>query len=265
MRILVTNDDGVDSPGLLAVAQALTDAGCTLNVVAPSADYSGSGSGLGSIQHGRQVGCREHSLPGLGCPVVAVDAPPVFAVLAAMTGLFGPRPDLVVSGINDGFNTGRMLMTSSTVSAAMAAGSLGARGLAVSAGFAPAGRIDTAAQVAVHATRWMTEHSPSRTVLNVNVPDRDLHAIRGARTGELAPRGLMGLKLSRSGDAITLERFENSAGLGTSTDADLVDRGYVALSVLPGISGPPAGGYRVDPAAAIEAGLRSAAPTELPR
>ncbi|GAA3950736.1 5'/3'-nucleotidase SurE [Gordonia caeni] len=260
MRILVTNDDGVDAPGLLAVAQALTAAGFTLDVVAPSADYSGSGSGLGSIQHGRRVGCRELSLPGLARPAVAVDAPPVFAVLAAMTGLFGPRPDLVISGINDGFNTGRMLMTSSTVSAAQAAGALGARGLAVSAGFAPAGRVDTAAHVAVHATRWMVEHSAARTVLNVNVPDSDLEDLRGVRACGLAPRGLMGLKLSRSDEAITLERFENSEGLGLGTDADLIRQGYVTLSLVPATAaGAP--DDRADPAAAIEAELHAAPAT----
>ncbi|MGO3325442.1 5'/3'-nucleotidase SurE [Gordonia sp. (in: high G+C Gram-positive bacteria)] len=261
MRIMVTNDDGIEAAGLRSLALALTASHHSFQVVAPSTDFSGSGSGLGSIEHGIEIAYSEHSIAGIDAEAFAVDAPPTFAVLAACAGLFGPRPDLIVSGVNDGFNTGRFLSTSSTVSAALAAGSLGARGLAVSTGFAPNGRTDTASQVAVHAVDWMLTHSAPRTVLNVNVPDLGLHELKGVRTGPLAPRGLMGLRLTRSSDAIILERFENGDSLGTDTDAALVRDGYVALSVLPSISETSMVSTSADPAEPIEDALRTVAPS----
>ncbi|MDT0201666.1 5'/3'-nucleotidase SurE [Nocardioides sp. AE5] len=255
MRILLTNDDGIDAPGLAVLGRALADAGHDLVVAAPATDRSGTGSGLGTIEDGAEIAVTEHQLPDLpGVSATAFDAPPSFAVLAACTGVLGPRPDLVVSGINDGFNTGRLLLTSSTVGAALNAGSLGVRGLAISAGFAPDHRFDTAAQVAVSAVEWLIEHAAPRTVLNVNVPNLGIEEVKGVRMAALAPRGLMGLRLNPTAGAIRLERFANTEGLGEETDAALVQAGYVAISVLPSVSraADPAGN---DPAAAVEAAL----------
>lgn len=239
VRILVTNDDGVDAPGLTALAQALGAAGHHIEIAVPASDRSGTGSGVGSIEHGTEVAFDQRELPGLpGVPVHVVDAPPSFAVLAGCTGVLGPRPELVVSGINDGFNTGRFLLASSTVGAALAAGSLGVRGLAISAGFAPDHRFDTAARIAVEAVGWMIESSRPRTVLNINVPDLGIDEVRGVRMASLAPRGLMGLRVSRGDRVLRMERYVNTEGLGVDTDAALVHDGYVSVSVLPSISDP---------------------------
>lgn len=260
MRILVTNDDGIESPGLIALTRILVERGHEVQVVAPVRDYSGSGSSLGSIEDGLRIDYRDHRIPGLDVPAVAVDAPPVFAVLTAFTGLFGERPGLVVSGVNDGFNTGRLVVTSSTVSAAMAAGALGARGLAVSTGFAPHGRHDTAAQVAARAAEWLITESAPRTVLNVNVPNLAFDELKGVRTGGLAPRGLMGLRLIKSDDVITLERFENAEGLGEDTDSQFVADGYVAVSLLPSVSRAETAPDGSDPGAAVQRLLTEASP-----
>lgn len=233
MRILLTNDDGIDAPGLLAVASALAADGHDLSVAAPASDRSGSGSGLGSIAHGAEIAVTEHTLRGLpGVPAVSVDAPPAFAVLASCTGVLGPRPDIVVSGINEGFNTGRLILTSSTVGAVLMAGSLGVRGLAISAGFAPDHRYDTAAEVGAAMVAWLMEHSAPRTVLNLNVPNVSIDELRGVVTAPLSPRSLMGLRLERSEGAVRLHRFENVDRLGTDTDSSLVLEGYAAVSFL---------------------------------
>jgi 5'-nucleotidase len=197
-------------------------------------------------------------LPGLpDVPATAVDAPPVFAVLAACTGALGARPDLVISGINDGFNTGRFLLASSTVGAALAGGALGVRGLAISAGFAPHHRFDTAAMIAVRTAEWMIEHSAPRTVLNVNVPDCGVEEIAGVRCAELAPRGLMGLRLDRRESELVLRQFVNDDGLGEGTDAALVAAGYVAVNALPSLSRVAHGDAAARSAEAIECGLRT--------
>lgn len=259
MRILVTNDDGIDGPGLVPLTRALLDAGHQVDVAVPATDRSGTGSGIGSIEHGTEVGFAEREMPGLpGVSARVFDAPPSFGVLASCSGILGPRPELVVSGINDGFNTGRFLLASSTVGAALAAGSLGARALAISAGFAPAHRFDTAARVAVETVRWMIDHSRPRTVLNVNVPNLDVEQLKGVRLAGLAPRGLMGLRIERTESSLRLERYENTEGLGEGTDAALIRDGYVSVSVLPSISevrGVDAG--TAGPAAAVEQALRA--------
>lgn len=236
MRILVTNDDGVASEGLHAIAASLAADGHDVVVVAPSSDLSGSGSSLGTLEDGARVGCRPVELPELpAIPVWSIDAPPSFAVLAAASGQFGDRPDLVVSGINPGPNTGRMILGSSTVGAVLTANAIGTRGVALSCGFPPDHRFDTAARVGVTVVDWFVEH-PLFDALNVNVPDCDLAEIRGVRMAPLAPRGLMGLRLERETDAIVLRRYTQSNRLGEDTDSDLLSRGFVAVSALRGLT-----------------------------
>ncbi|WAL49275.1 5'/3'-nucleotidase SurE [Rhodococcus pyridinivorans] len=233
MRILVTNDDGIDAPGLHAVAQALRADGHELTIVAPDVEYSGSGSSLGTLEDGAEIRYEKRLFEALrDVPTISVQAPPAFAVFCACAGLFGPAPDLVVSGINPGHNTGRMIMYSSTVASALSAAGFGVRGLAVSCGFPPDHRFDTAATVAVDAVRWMIEASEPRTVLNINVPDMDLSELKGVRMAPLASRGLLGLSFETGPESIRLLRHANTDRLGTGTDSALVRDGYVAVSAL---------------------------------
>src|SRR5262245_46387108 len=124
----------------------------------------------------------------------ALNAPPAMCVLAARLGGFGEPPDLVVSGINPGCNTGRAVLHSGTVGAALTAANFGGRGLAVSLDVP--GRLDpsaprhwrTAAAVAAAAIDWLAEAGPG-VVLNLNVPDRPPERLAGARAATLAPFG----------------------------------------------------------------------------
>jgi 5'-nucleotidase len=237
MRIMVTNDDGIGSPGLHALVRALHAAGHRIEVAAPLTDHSGSGSSLGTLEHGAVVDFEETRLAGLpDVRVLGFDAPPSFAVFALRTGTFGPPPDVVVSGINPGHNTGRLILNSSTVGAALTAVATGTRAVAVSCGFAPTHRFDTAAAVTVAAVEWLIEHSAPRTLLNINVPDVDLSELKGARMTKLAPRGLMGLSLQRSATSVRLLRFDNTEKLGVGTDSAAVFDDYVAVSALRGLT-----------------------------
>jgi 5'-nucleotidase len=133
IRILVTNDDGVESAGLHALVRALIDDGRDVMVVAPARDMSGSGAAIGRIHLDERIDAQPVELPGLdGVPAYAVDGPPGLCVLAARLGGFGHRPELVVSGINPGCNTGRAVLHSGTVGGALTAANFGGRGLAVS-------------------------------------------------------------------------------------------------------------------------------------
>ena len=133
MKVLVTNDDGVDSPGIHALARALVAAGHDVVVVAPDRDFSGSGAAIGKVHLDESIDAAKVELPDLpGIPAYAVDGPPGLCVLAARLGGFGDPPDIVVSGINPGCNTGRAVLHSGTVGAALTAANFGGRGLAVS-------------------------------------------------------------------------------------------------------------------------------------
>ena len=133
MTILVTNDDGVASAGLHALVRALVDGGREVIVVAPDRDMSGSSAAIGFIHADEHIDSKRVELPGLpDVPAYAVDGPPGLCVLAARLGGFGVRPDLVVSGVNPGCNTGRAVLHSGTVGAALTAANFGGRGLAVS-------------------------------------------------------------------------------------------------------------------------------------
>ncbi|MFF0816778.1 5'/3'-nucleotidase SurE [Rhodococcus sp. NPDC003318] len=233
MRILVTNDDGIDAPGLHALATALKRGGYEITIAAPRKECSGSGSSLGTLEHGAEIAYEQRRYDHLaGVDAFSLDAPPAFAVFAACAGVFGAPPDLVVSGVNPGPNTGRMILNSSTVAAALTASTLGTRAIAVSCGFPPEHRFDTAGQVAVSVVRWMIEHGAPRAVLNVNVPDLDLADVKGVRMAPLAPRGLLGLTFDRTSEAVRLLRFSNTERLGTATDSALVRDGYVAITPI---------------------------------
>jgi 5'-nucleotidase len=133
MKVLVTNDDGVASPGLHALARALVDDGFDVIVVAPDREMSGSAAAIGQVHVEEGIDAERVDLPRLdGVPAYAVAGPPGLCVLTARLGGFGDPPDLVVSGINPGANTGRAVLHSGTVGAALTAANFGCRGLAVS-------------------------------------------------------------------------------------------------------------------------------------
>ena len=238
MRILVTNDDGYTAEGLVAVAGALVSAGHDVFVVAPVSERSGSGSSLGSIENGKRIPMVETHLPDdPAVPVYALDCPPALAAIAACAGTFGPPPDLVISGVNPGHNTGRSILFSSTVGALLAARVAGVGGAAVSCGFEPAGRYDTAAEVAVRVADWMIRTGNTRLMLNVNVPDVDFADLRGVAATKLGARSMFSLRTERADGGVLLRRDERSSGFRPCTDSAAVADGYVSVTALQGITG----------------------------
>ncbi len=127
MRVLLTNDDGVDSPGLAALAEALAARGHEVDVVAPAANQSAVAR---SITLGRDLIVEERAVGGAG-RALAVDGTPVDCVRIALLGLV-PRPDIVVSGANLGLNAGDDVTYSGTVAAALEAALMGLPAIAVS-------------------------------------------------------------------------------------------------------------------------------------
>lgn len=162
-RILVTNDDGVHSEGIKALADAMRPLGDVI-VVAPLAEASAIGHAL-TLRRPLRLETMAHN-------VHAVDGTPTDCVNIAITSVLRGMPDLVVSGINKGWNLGDDVTYSGTVSGAFEAALLGSPGIAVSlqrtGDVFDFGESARAAQIV--ATAVLEKGLPSRTFLNINVP-----------------------------------------------------------------------------------------------
>lgn len=163
--VLVTNDDGIESPGLIALARALEVAGYEVVVAAPASDMSGAGAAIGPVDP--LVPMRRVIVDGVRGPGFAVKAPPAMIVIAAVSGAFGPPPGAVVSGINAGVNLGRAILHSGTVGAALTGQNLGLP--AVAASSQTGGDWDVAARFAVTVLRELLLAGVA-TMANLNVP-----------------------------------------------------------------------------------------------
>jgi 5'-nucleotidase len=179
MHILVTNDDGVAAPGLLALAQALRSLG-KVSVLAPERNWSASGH-VKTLH--RPLRVKEVKLAD-GTPAQASDGAPSDCVALALMGLVDKPVDLVVSGINPYANLGYDLTYSGTVTAAMEAVIAGVPALAVSVDGSeenPVGDYGPVARTALKLAEMVMAHGglPANVLLNVNVPALPEEAIRG--------------------------------------------------------------------------------------
>jgi 5'-nucleotidase len=162
-RILVTNDDGVQSEGIKALAAALTPL-AEVTIVAPTGEASAIGHAL-TLR-------RPLRIEALAPNVHAIDGTPTDCVNIAVTQVFKGMPDLIVSGINNGWNLGDDVTYSGTVSGALEGALLGIPSIAISAQRVP-DRLDftASAQTAALAARAVLERGmPKFTFLNINVP-----------------------------------------------------------------------------------------------
>src|SRR5690606_17741110 len=162
MRILVSNDDGYTAPGLEALVQALQGLG-ELTVVAPETNHSGASN---SLTLNRPLTVRAAAI-GFVC----VNGAPADCVHGALTGLLDARPDLVVSGINNGANMGYDTLYSGTVAAAAEGYLFGIPAIAFSLVQKGWEHLDSAARVARKmAEQHMRSPLPDYTLLHVNIP-----------------------------------------------------------------------------------------------
>jgi 5'-nucleotidase len=250
MRILVTNDDGIDSLGLHVLARAMVEFGEVV-VVAPDTEYSGASAAIGALQ---QIRPEVHRMAIEGIDAAwAVEGPPALCVTFARLGAFGPQFDLVVAGINPGANVGRSVYHSGTVGAALTARNAGTPAVAVSQSVADGGvegqgadeglegqLWDSAATVASSVVGALVKEGPAAPVaINLNVPNLPVDQIRGWRWTTV------GSKPSRPIASVVLEAKPGHPGsykvrmawganvsLPPETDGGAIQLGYVSLSVV---------------------------------
>ena len=175
-RILVANDDGIDAPGIGALAAALAPVGDVV-VVAPDREQSGSAHSL-TLHHPLRV--KE-----LGPDRFAVQGTPTDCINLGIFHLMKDhRPDLVVSGINHGYNLGDDVTYSGTVAAALEAALLEVPSFAISRSSEPPLDFTAAGEIACVVARQILERGlPADTLLNVNVPPGGRGAMRITRQG----------------------------------------------------------------------------------
>jgi len=180
MHILVSNDDGYTAPGLQALAQALDGLG-ELTIVAPETNCSGSSN---SLTLNRPLWVRQ-AQNGFHY----VNGTPSDCVHIALTGLLDRRPDLVVSGINNGANMGEDTLYSGTVAAATEGYLFGIPAIAFSLVEKDWAHLDGAVRIArALVERQLRAPLSAPMLLNVNIPAVDYHAIRETRVTRLGRR-----------------------------------------------------------------------------
>lgn len=237
MRLLLTNDDGIGSPGLHALARHLLRDGHDVVVAAPDQDMSGASAAIGRLHADQHIDVAATEIPGTGgFEGYAVAGPPGLAAMAACLGAFGAPPEVVVSGVNTGLNTGRSVLHSGTVGAALTAQSFGTCGLAISIEPTEPWHWDTACEHAAAALAWLAERAPTRTVLNVNVPGRPRDGVKGVRWAKLDRFGSVRAAVAESGrNRLQFEFHESGRELDPESDTALVADGYVTLTALHGV------------------------------
>ncbi|ACZ31780.1 Survival protein SurE [Xylanimonas cellulosilytica DSM 15894] len=242
MLALITNDDGIASPGLVVLARVAQAAGYDVVIAAPKAESSGASAALHGAELDGRLMVEPAEPPGLpdGVRAFAVSADPALITFSAAYGAFGARPDLVLSGVNRGPNVGNAVLYSGTVGAALAATSLGIRAVAVSLDAADPVHWDTAEQVAAHALAWFATVDAGRRTLNVNVPDLPPGELRGLRQAPLASFGAVHarvvpadpLEAGRRGDDVVIRYEGTERHTEPESDAGMLDAGWATATLL---------------------------------
>lgn len=240
MRALVTNDDGIDSPGLAPLVDVARAAGYDVVVAAPATEHSGASAALFGIDAKGRVAVERRRAPGVADDVDcwAVGGAPALVAFLAAHDAFGARPDVVLSGVNWGPNTGHAVLHSGTVGAALAALTFGIRAMAVSSGAHRPRHWATAGLVAAHALRWLEGRPAGEGVLNVNVPDVPAELLRGVRVAPLAPFGVVEARVERHlgedgvGGELQLGYSGLDVGDDATSDAGLLAAGWATVTTL---------------------------------
>lgn len=226
LKILVTNDDGIQAPGLRALVTALQDM-ATVTVVAPHTERSAAAQSLTLRQpiYYDQIAEREFSVEGT----------PADAMILAFNTLLKERPDLVISGINRGANMGENVYYSGTVGAAMEAAinrtpaiamSLAAR--AKEADFGPAAKF-----ARTLAPFVMQEGLPKGVLLNVNVPQKWSGEVRFTRQSSKITRNLLQPGADPRGRRyFWLHEQQLTDGIEPDTDQAAVRDGAISITPL---------------------------------
>ncbi len=233
-RILVSNDDGVRSPGIAAVAQILQAIG-EVSIVAPAENHSGAGH---SIITSQPIFREDLTLPN-GMKAIGLTATPASTMNVAIQNIARPRPDLVVTGINRGYNLGFSGYLSGTIGGAREAAMHGVPAIATSMAEAavPRDLVPAAEEVLGVARRVKQWGLPANTFLNVSIPAMTKGVYKGNMlTTQALQRGgderFAESKHPSSGRVIYWNVYKEGGNAPEGTDIWAVANGYVAVTPM---------------------------------
>jgi 5'-nucleotidase len=235
MRILLTNDDGINAPGLVVlekIARAFSD---DIWIVAPMEEQSGAGH---SLTLARPLRLRQH-----GEKHYSVSGTPTDAVMMAIGHLMrDQRPDLILSGVNRGANLGEDVTYSGTVSAAMEGAISGVRSIALSQVYAQEGLGDAipfeaAERWGARVVRALLDHpETARTLINVNFPALPASAVKGMKVARQGFHDVYRTSIVGGTDPRGYDYFwfglNHSDSVPADTDLAAVADGYIAITPL---------------------------------
>ena len=235
MHILVTNDDGVQAPGLLTLAQEMRKLG-KVTVLAPDRNWSASGH-VKTMDRPLRV---KDVILADGTPALASDGAPSDCVALALLGVVTEKVDLVVSGINPNANIGHDVTYSGTVTAAMEAVIDGVKGIAVSLDSKPGhGELDygPAAHMAARvAAKVLVDGLPEGVFLSINVPylpEEQFKGIQITRQGLRVYRDALDARKDPRGRAYYWIGGDLPTGVDEAgTDFGALQAGYVSITPL---------------------------------
>ena len=231
MKVLITNDDGVDSPGIHELAVQIEEAGYEAIVIAPDHNASGTGTSVSGIASNNPINFKESEIKNFRGEVYGIAGAPALCVLAAHMGAFGDSPDIVVSGINAGLNPGRAVAHSGTIGAGIAGQNFGMRSIAVSVDVSDPWYWNSAAAITVGMLPHLIE-GPSHTLLNLNVPGLPLDEIKGVRWAALAPYGTFKGTMAKEKNQLVMKQQPTEYTAEDYTDIGTVRAQYAALTSL---------------------------------
>lgn len=234
-RILVSNDDGVRAPGLAPLAQVLQAIG-EVSIVAPVENYSGAGHSIATANH--PIFRDDLTLPN-GLKAIGLTAPPASTMNVAIRNILKPLPDLVVTGINRGYNLGLSAYVSGTVGGARQAAMHGVPAIAASLAEAgmPRDVVYAAEEVLGVARRAKMYGLPRNVFLNVSIPAMPQGGYKGYMVTPLADRhgGEESFAETRhpSGRTVYWNVYkEGVPNPPAATDVWAVANGYVAVTPM---------------------------------
>ena len=244
MRIVLTNDDGIDAPGLLAARKALEEVGDVLTV-APDRNRSGVGR---SITFGAALHVEEREMAD-GVVGYACTGTPVDCVRLVALGLMDFEPDIVVSGINHGENLGDDITYSGTVAGAMEGIVIGVPGIAVSLSIVRPwhetaeedrhlnGRLhfEPVADFTARLAKLAFKGLPPGRILNVNAPNVPKERLRGAQVTRLGRRFYKDelIEVRDEAGKVAYDIYNNPPGHHDEEGTDFAAIGNDEISVTP--------------------------------
>ena len=235
MNILVTNDDGIDSPGLWALAEAMSRVGETL-IAAPDKQQSGVGTSV-SLHSGMSIAKVPASIQGVRA--YAIGGTPSDCVIIALRRLAQGHIDLLVSGINLGPNVGKDILYSGTVMATLQGYFRKIPSIAISLATRERGeelRFEGAAKVAESlALNMKSNKIATDAIINTNVPNMPLEQIKGIITTRTAASGYVKLTEVEDSGSLSYSRSTRnpaSPGIEEGTDIWAINEDYISITPL---------------------------------